>query len=75
MRDALRQAEIVAEAAGAKLGRIEEIRTGARGERPIASRRYAASPAAAPSRPAVPIEAGALEVSAEVEMIVAIAQP
>lgn len=75
VRDGLRQADIMAEAAGLKLGRIEEIRTGAGPERAVASRRYAASPAAMPARPPVPIEAGALEVSAEVELIIAVSQP
>lgn len=75
VRDGLRQAEVIADAAGVKLGRLEEIRYGARSERPSPSRRYAASPAAAPSRPSIPIEAGALEISAEVELILSLGQP
>ncbi len=76
VRDARRQAEVIAEAAGVAVLRIEEIRYGSPADRPsYAPRRYRAVAAAPPPREAVPVESGALEVSAEVEVIFAIGQP
>ncbi|WP_375462157.1 SIMPL domain-containing protein [uncultured Enterovirga sp.] len=74
VKDGLRQAEVIAEAAGVKLGRIEEIRSGARPARPVASFRFSGG-TSPPPPPAVPVEAGSLSVSSEVELVVAIGQP
>ncbi len=58
------------------LGRIEEIRYGARAESPLSARGDRMKRMAAPElRQAVPVEAGALQASAEVEVIFAIGQP
>ena len=65
VKDARQQAEIVAEAAGVKIARIESIDTGGQ-PRP---RAYGAAPA--PMRAAkadVPIEAGSLDIGAEVQV-------
>lgn len=68
IRDARAQAEAIAEAAGVKLGRLEEIRTGPSGE-PQVRRRYDSGAVRAKAAPPVPVEAGSLAVSAEVEVI------
>ena len=73
VKDAREQAEIIAEAAGVKLGRIEEIRYGAAAI-PVSPRNYRMRAAAAPSPP-VPVEAGSLDVSSEVQVVFAIVQP
>lgn len=75
--DARAQADVVADAAGVKLGRIESIRIGGPdpsgyGPRPGSPTRALASPAPAPP---VPVEAGSLEVSAEVFVAFRIEQP
>lgn len=69
VRDARRQAETIAEAAGVRLGRIEEIRYGARSVPDVRQRAYRAAPAPAPP---VPVEAGTLDVSAEIEVVFAL---
>ena len=73
VRDARRQAETIATAAGAQLGRIEEIRYGVPSSVPYRPRPSAR--AAAPARQDVPVEAGSLDVSVEVEVVFAIVQP
>ena len=73
VKDAREQAEIIAVAAGVKLGGIEEIRYGA-SERPAESRALRMRAPAAP-RPPVPVEAGSLDVSSEVQVVFAIEQP
>lgn len=73
VRDAREQAAVIAEAAGVKLGRIEEIRFGA--DRPYSAARRSRAVAAAAPAPAVPIEAGSLDVSAEVQVVFALEQP
>lgn len=75
VRDARSQAEAIAGAAGVKLGRIEEIRTGRRAGSPEPRTYRMAPAAAAPERQAVPIEAGSLQVLAEVEVVFSIEQP
>jgi uncharacterized protein YggE len=74
VKDALRQAEVIAEAAGVKLGPIQEIRHGGRSDRPAPMRGYARGATAAARAP-VPVEAGALEVSAEVDLVISLRQP
>ncbi|GJD48114.1 26 kDa periplasmic immunogenic protein [Methylobacterium crusticola] len=67
VRDALRQAETLAEAAGVRLGRIEAIVSPPRSdEGPVrpSARAFAAKAGA----PAVPVEPGTLDVSAAVEV-------
>lgn len=68
-RDAVERAKAVAEAAGVGLGAIERITTPPRAERPVVP--YQALRMAAPDRSgkAVPIEAGTLSFSADVEMV------
>ena len=68
VKDARRQAEIVAEAAGVKIVRIESINVGGN-YRPMP--RAAAAPQAMRAKAAdVPVEPGSLDVSAEVQMSV-----
>ena len=62
--DAQEQARTVADAAGVKLGAIQEIRVGSRGSGPVQPMRMELR--AAP--PPVPIEAGEIDVAAEVEV-------
>ena len=71
VKDARAQADTIATAAGIRLGRIEQIRYGAsQTASPMPRRTYrSVAPAAAPP---VPVEAGSLDVSAEVEMVFAI---
>ena len=64
VKDARQQAEIVAEAAGVKITRVETIDTGAQ-PRP---RPYAAPMAARAAKADVPIEAGSLDVGSEVQV-------
>ena len=69
-REAQDRARAIVEAAGAKLGEVELIASPPRGERsivPMRELRMAAAPAPAPAR-AVPIEAGTVSVSADVEI-------
>lgn len=69
VKDARRQAEIIAEAAGVKIKRIETISTGGQYRptpRPMADTRMRAAKAS----PDVPVEPGSLDVSAEVQMSV-----
>jgi hypothetical protein len=63
--DAKAQAASLASAAGIKLGRIEEIRTGQHGGGPVRPLRMEMRAAAAPD---VPVEPGSVELSAEVEV-------
>ncbi|ACL56703.1 SIMPL domain-containing protein [Methylobacterium nodulans] len=65
VKDAIRQAETLAEAAGLRLGRIETIVSPARSEPPVYAGRAFAAKARGPS---VPVEAGTVEVSATVEV-------
>jgi uncharacterized protein YggE len=66
VKDARRQAEIIAEAAGVKIARIESINVGG-GYRPMP--RAAAAPQAMRAAKAdVPVEPGSLDVSAEVQV-------
>lgn len=71
--DARRQAEVIAAAAGVRLARIEEIRSGERAERPMPMSR--ARRAVAPSPAPVPVEAGSLDVTSEVQVVFALEQP
>ncbi|MFE1599160.1 SIMPL domain-containing protein [Methylobacterium sp. ID0610] len=71
VKDAIRQAETLAEAAGLRLGRIERIVSPARSEVPVYAGRAFAAKARAPS---VPVEAGTVEVGATVEITWVIAQ-
>ena len=73
VKDARRQADTIAAAAGVKLGRIEEIRYGERAA-PVAPTGRARTAMAAPAPP-VPVEAGSLEMSAEVAVVWAIEAP
>lgn len=66
VKDARRQADIIAEAAGVKLVRIESIAV-PQGYRPM-PRAAAGAPRAAMAREAVPVEAGSLDVSSEVQV-------
>lgn len=71
VEDAVRQAQRLAEAAKVKLGKIQEIlsppRSQTGGDGPVVMARRAAAPAAP-----VPVEAGSLQVNAEVEIVWAI---
>jgi len=69
VKDARRQAEIIAEAAGVKIRRIESINTGGQ-YRPMPRPMAAPTMRAAKAAPDVPVEAGSLDVSAEVQMSV-----
>jgi uncharacterized protein YggE len=74
-RDAVERAKAIAEAAGVALGPIERITTPPRAERPIPppypGLRMAAS---APLTKAVPVEAGTITITAEVEVVWALRQ-
>ena len=67
VEDAVRQAQRLADAAKVKLGKIQEIlsppRSQSGGDGPVVMARRGAAPAA------VPVEAGSLQVNAEVEII------
>ncbi|TDR87264.1 SIMPL domain-containing protein [Enterovirga rhinocerotis] len=66
VKDARRQADIIAEAAGVKIARIESISV-SQGYRPMA--RVASAPRAmARERADVPVEAGSLDVQSEVQV-------
>ena len=67
VEDAVRQAQLLAQAAKVKLGRILEIVHPLRPEFRIASA-FAGGAAAPPRRSAVPIEAGTLHITADVEI-------
>jgi uncharacterized protein YggE len=67
--DAVRQAQRLAAAAGIGLGRIETIASPPRGNvQPLMERGPAAMAARSAKRGPVPVEAGSIEVSAEVEI-------
>lgn len=66
VKDARRQAEIVAEAAGVKIARIETIQVG--GNYPRMPRAAAAPQAMRAKAADVPVEPGSLDVSAEVQV-------
>jgi uncharacterized protein YggE len=70
IRDARAQAEIAAEAAGVQIMRIESIGTGPRNNRVL--RQNAPAPMRAMARAEVPIEAGSLDVSSEVQVVFSI---
>ena len=70
VEDAVRQAQRLAEAAKVKLGKIQEILSPPRSQ--VVTGRVTAMAARAPAGAPVPVEAGSLEVNAEVEIIWAI---
>ena len=72
VRDARQQAEIVAEAAGVRIRRIESVTLGS-GYRPMP--RAAAAPRAMRAREDVPVEPGSLDVSSEVQVVFSLEQP
>jgi len=69
VQDAVRQARLLAEAAGVKLGKIQEIVHPARTEARIMS---GAAPLRHAPAASVPVEAGVLQIGTEVEIIWAI---
>ena len=72
VRNARQQADTMAAAAGVKLGRIESIRSSDRNERPMPLSRSRMGAMAAMPAPPVPVEAGSLEMTAEVDVTWAI---
>lgn len=69
-RDALERAKTIAEVAGVGLGMIEHIAAPPRAEGPVPmARELRAMAAPAPRGRAVPVEAGTLSVSADVEIV------
>lgn len=74
-RDAIERARVVAEAAGIGLGPIERISVPARLERTFAPAPAMRMAAAEGRSRAVPIEAGTITISADVEIVWALKQP